>query len=252
MINSPEDPQFIPLTDTEPIPTNKLQFGHSRPGLDLNVENLHFAAEKVLGSYAAALALTSKDTIITRLIEENKQLEILNKIDPLTGIGNRRLLHETYIGLTSEHPSQRDDELGLPLDDSHSVLMIDLDHFKLVNDRFGHDVGDQVLKKVSSTLLGSIRGNDVIGRLGGEEFAAILPRTGLNDAELVAEKVRDRISALEFDQSDLRVTVSIGVGPLMRADSLQAGIKSADQAVYSAKHNGRNQVVRSDQLPELL
>lgn len=126
-----------------------------------------------------------------------------------------------------------------------SLLMIDIDNFKMVNDTYGHPVGDTVLAGVSRCLLDSLRDNDLPFRYGGEEFAVLLPGTDQSGAHHVAERIRADVAATTFDPggSDLRLTVSIGVACCpQHADSMKALILAADQALYSAKRNGKNRV----------
>jgi diguanylate cyclase (GGDEF)-like protein len=128
---------------------------------------------------------------------------------------------------------------------SPSLLMMDIDFFKSVNDKYGHAVGDETLRLVSRIAASSLRKTDIIGRLGGEEFGLLLPETELSDARTVGEKVRHSIEQayLNTNCGPLRVTVSIGVanasGRILDIDSL---FMLADKALYSAKRNGRNRV----------
>ncbi len=130
-----------------------------------------------------------------------------------------------------------------------SLLMVDLDHFKLVNDTYGHKAGDMVLQKVGEILTETFRGTDLAARYGGEEFVVLLPHTTEQDAWNLAERVREKIQSCEFhfDGHDFAVTASIGVasveaGALTKDDEL---LIKADKALYEAKHNGRNMVVIS-------
>jgi len=134
-----------------------------------------------------------------------------------------------------------------------SLLMVDLDHFKQVNDTYGHTAGDMVLKKVGEILTETFRGTDLAARYGGEEFVVLLPHTTEQDAWNLAERVREAIesSQFHFDGHDFQVTASIGVasveaGALTKDDDL---IIKADKALYEAKHNGRNMVVISKPKP---
>lgn len=124
-----------------------------------------------------------------------------------------------------------------------SVLMIDLDHFKQVNDGFGHDTGDRVLKKAAEVIGTVIRKHDLAGRLGGEEFAVCLIGAELETAVAIAERIRQRVAVLLFDDlPNMRCTVSLGVAELGPEDNLDALLKRADDALYAAKEQGRNQV----------
>ncbi len=163
--------------------------------------------------------------------------------DQLTGLYNRRYL--------ASHLSAMFDRAfwtGRPL----SVMVLDIDHFKSVNDKHGHDVGDRVLKEFADRISLSIRGIDLACRYGGEEFLIAMPDTDLAFASVVAERLRQEIAAAKFSfnggRDDLTVTVSIGLastesGP--EEDSAQKLIKRADEALYEAKNGGRNRVIQS-------
>ncbi|MCX7921646.1 MAG: diguanylate cyclase [Clostridia bacterium] len=179
--------------------------------------------------------------------EENKQLEEKNKIlqdlssnDGLTGIANRRYFNEFI-----SQEWARLSHTSIPL----SIIMIDIDYFKTYNDTYGHQAGDECLKKVASTLANALKhtGN-LAARYGGEEFAVVLPDTSRNEAVFVAEKLRAdieevRIPHVKSDISD-HVTISLGVATVIPQydSSPDELIKSADQALYNAKNSGRNQV----------
>ena len=124
-------------------------------------------------------------------------------------------------------------------------MMLDIDHFKSVNDTFGHDVGDQVLKLVSHGMQQQIRTVDILGRLGGEEFAIALPETDLDTALSIAERIRLTVQSfsLETDQGHVAFTISIGLANLTNANEANEQlIKQADELLYRAKQNGRNRV----------
>jgi diguanylate cyclase (GGDEF)-like protein len=126
-----------------------------------------------------------------------------------------------------------------------SFLMIDIDHFKSVNDAFGHDIGDWVLKMVATTLASTGRDADVAARLGGEEFVIMLPETTLEAATTVAERIRMLVSsnALTIGESKLSLTISLGVGETTASScSVEAVLRNADRALYEAKETGRNRV----------
>jgi diguanylate cyclase (GGDEF)-like protein len=156
--------------------------------------------------------------------------------DPLTGVPNRRSFYDL-----GEHEMVRAQRYFRPF----TVLMMDIDHFKSVNDRHGHAVGDQVLTSVVNLCLAQLRQSDLMGRLGGEEFAFVLPETDSEAARAIAERLRACIARREFEglEGALQVTVSIGVaqlGPEMH--SLELLIARADEALYQAKARGRNRV----------
>lgn len=174
------------------------------------------------------------------LRETSAELERLAKIDPLTNVLNRRALYER---LGAEFRRAR--RYGRPL----TAVMIDIDHFKALNDRYGHATGDAVLAVCAAQLASSLRVSDGIGRYGGEEFVAILPETSSTDGAHVAEKLRRAIEELQIDSPDgssepLQVRISAGVATAPGPDTPdeQALVNRADGALYEAKRAGRNRV----------
>lgn len=161
----------------------------------------------------------------------------LSNTDPLTSLYNRRFCTEIL-----EAELQRARRLGAEL----SLLLVDIDHFKRVNDRYGHQAGDRVLVAVTEGLRRALRSYDVASRYGGEEFLVILPGTGCLAAEEVAERLRESVAFLRFPSpmERLRVTVSIGVTsfPVAEHDESTALFQRADDALFLAKANGRNRV----------
>jgi diguanylate cyclase (GGDEF)-like protein/PAS domain S-box-containing protein len=176
-------------------------------------------------------------TDITEHHQQEEDLRIQAQIDTLTGIPNRR----HFLEMAGKALSQaRRHHHAL------SLLMLDIDHFKQVNDTYGHPMGDRVLQAFSNQCGTMLRGEDLIGRLGGEEFAVLLPHTDIPAALVTAERIREGISALIVttdDNSEIRFTVSIGLAA-MAADDKDCDplIQRADIALYHAKHQGRNQV----------
>lgn len=162
---------------------------------------------------------------------QNRELAELSQSDPLTGLGNRRALN---------HAMAIWREVAEP-DSQTAMLLVDVDHFKAVNDRFGHDEGDRVLVAVARALEASVRARDLVARYGGEEFAIWLPFSDVSAACAAAQRVHEQIRSVQVGGEAL--TVSIGVAslkaPAAEAD-LQALLNRADQAVYAAKHAGRN------------
>lgn len=168
---------------------------------------------------------------------KNEQLQLVSRTDGLTGIWNRRHLME--VGEVELDWARRyKNELG--------CIMLDLDHFKLVNDRHGHLVGDQVLSAVAEQLQQDLRKCDLAARYGGEEFVLLLPQTGLEGAHAVAERQRLAVAALSVPagMTEVRPTVSLGVAayPTHPAESIEDLFRHADQALYRAKEAGRNRV----------
>lgn len=176
-----------------------------------------------------------KDITDRKQIEE--ELRRLATTDPLTGAFNRRQFMQR-----AQEEIDRSKRYNTPL----TLLMLDIDHFKAVNDTFGHDAGDEVLKNLVAESLVLLRGSDIFCRLGGEEFAAILTHTAPEQGVLASERLRKALKALEVSTANgpVRFTVSIGVASLAQADlSLQQIMKNADNALYAAKNQGRDRVV---------
>ncbi len=178
---------------------------------------------------------------VTRDISQRKHREemLMRQAyeDELTKLCNRRRFRE--LGRQEEERVRR---YGRDI----SLILLDIDHFKKVNDAFGHDAGDMVLKAVAETLKRSVRGADVVGRLGGEEFCVLLPETDLESARLVAEKLRKYVAVLKVDigYKTLAVTVSLGVAHAKGEEArLESLLKQSDEALYAAKRGGRNRTV---------
>lgn len=155
-------------------------------------------------------------------------------IDPLTGLLNRR-----GFGEATERMIQREAKAGRPV----SAMIFDIDHFKSVNDRFGHPAGDEVLKVFATVVSGNLRISDLIGRIGGEEFAALLP-CSIEEAVLAAERVREafQTSGIKVGEVPVETTVSIGIAGGPANTELEVLLASADTALYRAKRTGRNRV----------
>ena len=160
----------------------------------------------------------------------NAEIRRLALTDDLTGLSNRRRFLEL---LRSELDARRET----------SVLLIDLDHFKSVNDTYGHSTGDAALKALARAANAAVRPSDTVCRFGGEEFAALLPHTGARDAAIIAERLRASISAMQIESVEgLRLTVSIGVACAPVGGDPDALLALSDQALYAAKNAGRNRV----------
>lgn len=162
------------------------------------------------------------------------QLEHLSQTDALTGIGNR-----LYFNRSLNKEIQRSHRYKSDL----SLLMFDIDFFKKVNDNYGHDVGDQVLVEISAVMQSLLRETDIFCRFGGEEFAIIMPETGLVEAENSAERLRATIEEISTDEFPSKLTISFGVGQVTKWDNETTILKRVDTALYSAKELGRNRVV---------
>lgn len=174
--------------------------------------------------------LAKKNAELERLYARVQKLSVT---DPLTGLYNRRGFFKA-----GQHEMKRAERYGHPL----STIIFDLDHFKKVNDTYGHTVGDRVLEAVASRCKGALREVDIFGRYGGEEFAVLLPETTLDDAYGVAERLRHSAAEpIEAGEVTLTVTISLGVAASGKDTAeLHDLLRRADRALYEAKASGRN------------
>lgn len=175
------------------------------------------------------------------LKKSNELLLELSNTDHLTGLNNRRHLMEV---LEKEvHRAQRKDS-------TVALLLMDIDHFKRVNDTFGHLQGDVVLQNVAKQIQKELRSYDIAARYGGEEFVAVLPDTTLSEASNVAERIRLSIQNMHFSGSlaDQKITISMGIALYVTScpDDIDSLLRAADEALYKAKEQGRNRVIISD------
>lgn len=168
-----------------------------------------------------------------QLEEANRTISELARRDPLTGLANRRVLDEEL-----NREARRGIRDGRPL----SVIILDLDYFKSLNDTFGHSAGDQVLMAVGRILAAGVRPADVVARYGGEEFVILLPDTNLELGVQIAERLRTQLGTLPVADCPRPVTASFGVATLLPGQSADRLIERADAALYRAKANGRNRV----------
>ena len=184
-------------------------------------------------------AFDREKALSAKLEEANKDLKMLASKDPLTGLYNRQFLNELL-----EKEWTRSQRHGYSL----SIIMADVDDFKKINDSFGHQEGDTVLKRIAESLSKCLRKNDYLARYGGEEFLFVLPQTNLNDACLAAERFRsacERLSISFNGNHKLSISISCGVAaalPGKRGDNIDILIQRADQALYEAKNSGKNRV----------
>lgn len=177
----------------------------------------------------------------TELVELNKELKYLSFFDALTGIFNRRQIVKTL-----ENELERQKRYKNPF----SLILIDVDFFKKVNDNYGHLFGDLVLKKMTKVILEVLRTTDTFGRYGGEEFLIILPYTDMRQAQEVANRIRTKVKNTPFyyeeDNLNLQITVSMGISQYEDGENEDDILARADKALYRAKYQGRDQIVCFD------
>ncbi len=209
----------------------------TRDQAPLGPADLEFA-EAVI---TAAVSVIQRARMVEHTMADNARLEQLAQTDPLTQLLNRRALSEN---ITAEM------ERALRYDSSLALLMIDLDHFKQVNDTFGHLIGDDVLRDMARLLHDLVRENDLVARYGGEEFVIVLPETDDAGADAFAERVRAAVKGTGFasrpGEEAIALTASIGVAtfPAARIDTVEDLFARADAALYRAKADGRDRVRR--------
>jgi diguanylate cyclase len=190
---------------------------------------------------ASASMSAEIETSVHEVAELRRQLGVVQNeavTDPLTGLQNRRGLDRSVTALLAARP------LGLA---GCALLIGDIDRFKRVNDTYGHMFGDQVIKGVAQIILRVVKGNDIACRLGGEEFAVLLPDTPLHGALTVAEQIRSGVGNTRIKKNGTniyvdQITLSVGVAAALETDSLESLLERADKALYHAKQSGRNRV----------
>jgi diguanylate cyclase (GGDEF)-like protein len=195
-----------------------------------------FAVELIL--YAVGTVFVIFMLVSDRAVTAHKTAA---SMDPLTGMFNRRGFAEA-----TSRVIEREAQAGRPV----TVMIFDIDHFKSINDRFGHPAGDEILKLFSTVVVNNLRITDLSGRVGGEEFAALLP-CSLEEGVLVAERVREAFEASDIivDEGRVDTTVSIGVAGGPAGTELEVLLAAADTALYQAKRGGRNRVEVAEELP---
>jgi diguanylate cyclase (GGDEF)-like protein len=209
--------------------------GHDKPvGAIVTFDDVSDLDRKTM-ELEQALVMLEKSRDEIRL--QNEELQVLACRDPLTDVANRRFFMETH---EERFAAARRNKRPL------SCIMVDIDHFKRVNDNYGHQTGDRVILSVAGALKSAVRGADAVCRYGGEEFCIVLTGTELEGAVAVAERIRERVDSPGF--AEVPVAVSLGVSSIeFGAKSLLALINQADEALYASKEGGRNRVTRWDQ-----
>jgi diguanylate cyclase (GGDEF)-like protein len=165
------------------------------------------------------------------------EVEKLATTDYLTGIPNRRHFYTL---------AEREFRIASRRQHSFSLLVIDLDKFKTINDNYGHPVGDEAIKLSAQEIINSLRQEDLCSRWGGEEFVVLLSDTNMDEAKIVAERIRNKISQLKLEVNDKNLTITVSIGLTIyhpNDSSLDAVFQRADQALLQAKNNGRNRVI---------
>jgi diguanylate cyclase (GGDEF)-like protein len=195
-----------------------------------------FAIELVL--YAVGTVFVIFMLVSERTVSAHKTAA---SMDPLTGLFNRRGFAEATLRVI-----EREANAGRPV----TVMIFDLDHFKSINDRFGHPAGDEILKLFATVVINTLRITDLSGRIGGEEFAALLP-CPLEEGVIAAERVRETFAAsgIVVEEGPVDTSVSIGVAGGPAGTELEVLLAAADSALYQAKRNGRNRVEAAEELP---
>lgn len=204
-------------------------------------QNCTFGPIRNQNKEITAVYITVHD--VTEVAVYEQKLIHLTKVDSLTELYNRGHLDSR---LSEE--IERSHRFNSPL----SIFLLDIDHFKNINDTRGHLCGDYTLRKVSKLLKSLVRGTDILGRYGGEEFCCIMPMTNASQAFVLAERCRTQIAEASFTHAgnQVNVTVSIGIATINEHDTLESLIKRADIAMYHAKGTGRNRTICSTELPE--
>lgn len=174
-----------------------------------------------------------KENLEEQVTIRTEQLEKLATTDDLTQAYNRRKVYDM-----AEHELLRTSRYKYDL----SILILDIDHFKRINDNHGHDIGDKTLTQFAQNVKNMIRQTDIFGRIGGEEFIIILPSTSIAEAKTFAERIREFIAISEYPTVG-KITVSIGGAEFTDGDDIESLVKRADDALYEAKNNGRNRVI---------
>jgi diguanylate cyclase (GGDEF)-like protein len=205
----------------------------------------HFNSSIWVTMFSIELVLYAVGTVFVIFMLVSERTVTAHKtaasVDPLTGLFNRRGFAEACGRVID-----REATAGRPV----TVLIFDIDHFKGINDRFGHPAGDEILKLFSTVVVNNLRISDLSGRIGGEEFAALLP-CSLEEGVLVAERVREAFEASDIvvEEGKVDTTVSIGVAGGPAGTELEVLLAAADTALYQAKRSGRNRVETAEELP---
>ena len=205
--------------------------------MNKNLEEMNKNLEEIVEQRTFDLQETQRDLIQTNntLKFEKEQLRVASITDNLTQLYNRGYIINRL---------QQEINNAIRYNNQLCILMLDLDSFKAVNDTYGHQVGDEVLKKCAASFEKSIRNTDLAGRYGGEEYLIILPHTDIECALVVAERIREEVEALSFEHKDLKITISGGLAQYEN-ESLDLFLRKSDERLYMAKKAGKNKIVFS-------
>jgi diguanylate cyclase len=220
--------------------SQQLGAGADEPGVRAIVASLvHATKEMEKNNHALEERLAASKQEIDALQENLQTVRTESLTDPLTALANRKYLDEALLKAVGQAHAE-----GEPL----SLLMMDVDHFKLFNDSYGHPIGDHVLRLVAMSMRQNVRGQDTAARYGGEEFVVVLPGTPLAGAITVADHIRCAVMSKELIRRSTgehlgRVTISLGAAALRPGDTPQRLLERADSCLYAAKRKGRNCVV---------
>ncbi len=231
-----EHKKLLLLIDAAPYKQNETRLLNT--ALSTSLIALFIALFIARAIYTAAIKQSQeeKERLEKLVKERTKEIELLSKTDSLTGLWNRRYLEEML-----ELEFKRAKRYKHPV----SIMIVDLDHFKKINDTYGHLAGDEVLKESAKRILSTLRETDFVGRYGGEEIVVILPETKLDKAIKIAKKIKEAISSkpIIYKNKKINVTASIGISRICpKHKNFYEPFSEADEALYRAKKNGRNRI----------
>lgn len=206
-------------------------FFHHKDGYRVPISLKALPYKDSNGEITGAIEIFSENSERKQILEKIKNLEKLAMLDELTQLPNRRYI-ENVIQMKLNEYLLNEVKFGL--------IFMDIDDFKKINDNYGHDVGDLVLKTISKTFSNNLRGDDIIGRWGGEEFIAVFSGVNRENLEKIAEKLRMLVENTVIKDEKLKVTISIGAALVTPEDDMDTLIKKSDQLLYKSKKSGKN------------